>query len=362
MKFFLSKLLFLIILFPIYLEAQVINSATLDTNAIKKKGVVTLSGMIDTYYLYDFGNPPNKDRQFTFANSRNNEFTINLAYIDIKYISERLRGRVVPGFGTYMNANYIDEPTTLKNFVEANIGVKIFAKKNIWVDAGILGSPYTPESAISKDQIMYTRSMGTDLVPYYLSGVKLSAQLAPKLMGYFYLLNGWQNIKETNDAKSVGTQLEYRPNDKLLLNWNTYTGDDRTDTSPTKRMRFFNDFYVIYSPNDKFTFTSCAYLGFQQYTDIDTKVWWQANAICKYNITKKTNVAARIEYFSDKRGEYIGSNVFSTSASFNIGVLDNVLIRFEGRFYSAEDKIYQRTNRNNGSLDGFLTSNMTVWF
>lgn len=359
MKYFLYTFFFLF--FSIKIQAQVVNSATLDTNAIKKKGVVTLGGMVDTYYLYDFNNPQGKDRPFTFSNSRHNEFTINLAYIDIKYISERLRGRVVPGFGTYMNANYVDEPATLKNFVEANIGVKLSTKKNIWLDAGILGSPYTPESAISKDQIMYTRSMGTDLVPYYLSGVKLSLPLAPKLMSYIYILNGWQNIKETNEAKSLGTQVEYRPNDKLLLNWNTYTGDDRSDASPTKRMRFFNDFYVIYNPNDKFTFTSCAYLGFQQYTDIETKVWWQANAIMKYNFTKKLNLAGRIEYFADKRGEYVGSNVFSTSASFNISVLDNVLIRFEGRFYAAEDNIY--TNKVKPSnLDGFLATNMTVWF
>ncbi len=359
MKYFLYTFFFLF--FSIKIQAQVVNSATLDTNAIKKKGTVTLGGMIDTYYLYDFNNPQGKDRPFTFSNSRHNEFTINLAYIDIKYISERLRGRVVPGFGTYMNANYVDEPATLKNFVEANIGVKLSEKKNIWLDAGILGSPYTPESAISKDQIMYTRSIGTDLVPYYLSGVKLSLPLAPKLMSYIYILNGWQNIKETNEQKSLGTQVEYRPNDKLLLNWNTYTGDERSDANPTKRVRFFNDFYVIYSPNDKFTFTSCAYLGFQQYTDIETKVWWQANAILKYNFTKKLNLATRIEYFSDKRGEYVGSNVFSTSTSFNISVLDNVLIRFEGRFYSAEDKIY--TNKVNPSkLDGFLATNMTVWF
>ncbi len=359
MKYFLYTFFFLF--FSIKIQAQVVNSATLDTNAIKKKGVVTLGGMVDTYYLYDFNNPQGKDRPFTFSNSRHNEFTINLAYIDIKYISERLRGRVVPGFGTYMNANYVDEPATLKNFVEANIGVKLSAKKNIWLDAGILGSPYTPESAISKDQIMYTRSIGTDLVPYYLSGVKLSLPLAPKLMSYIYILNGWQNIKETNEQKSLGTQVEYRPNDKLLLNWNTYTGDDRSDASPTKRVRFFNDFYVIYNPNDKFTFTSCAYLGFQQYTDIETKVWWQANAIMKYNFTKKLNLAGRIEYFSDKRGEYVGSNVFSTSASFNISVLDNVLIRFEGRFYAAEDNIY--TNKVKPSnLDGFLATNMTVWF
>ncbi|NJN00112.1 MAG: outer membrane beta-barrel protein, partial [Phormidesmis sp. RL_2_1] len=51
---------------------------------------------------------------------------------------------------------------------------QLFKNKQIWLDAGVFGSPYTNESAISKDHLMYTRSFAPEYVPYYLAGVKLS--------------------------------------------------------------------------------------------------------------------------------------------------------------------------------------------
>ncbi|PGH40009.1 MAG: hypothetical protein CRN43_05660 [Candidatus Nephrothrix sp. EaCA] len=57
-----------------------------------------------------------------------------------------------------MNANYAAEPGTLKNIAEASVAVRLSKKRNYWMEAGVLSSPYTNESALSKDQLMYTRT------------------------------------------------------------------------------------------------------------------------------------------------------------------------------------------------------------
>lgn len=172
----MKKIFFLLsLLFPGLGYSQVINTATLDTTDFNFEGKVRVEGYLDVYWGYDFTKPADGNRPYFVSMSRHNEITVNLAYIDVKYSSSRLRARFVPGFGSYINANYATEPGTLKNIVEASAGVRMFKDKNIWIDGGVLGSPYTNESAISKDHLAYTRSFAPEYVPYYLSGVKLSS-------------------------------------------------------------------------------------------------------------------------------------------------------------------------------------------
>src|SRR6478609_5746578 len=177
-------------------SAQVVNTGMLDTTGGEHIGKIVVGAYIDAYYGYNFSKPASGDLPYLVSMNRNNEANINLAYVDVRYNASRLRGRLVPGFGTYMNANYTNETGSLKNIVEATIGVKPFEKKDIWVDFGVLGSPYTNESAISRDHLMYTRSLAAENVPYYLAGAKVTAPLGKKVTSYVYLLNGWQQIKD----------------------------------------------------------------------------------------------------------------------------------------------------------------------
>jgi len=88
---------------------------------------------------------------------------------------------------------------------------------------------------------------------------------------YAYLLNGWQNITETNNGKALGTQLEYRPNSNWLLNVNTYFGDGTSTITPNLSKRYFADAYCIYNPDGVFSMTACSYIGRQTYADSKTR-------------------------------------------------------------------------------------------
>jgi hypothetical protein len=299
--------------------------------------------------------------------ARHNELTINLAYIDVKYSSSRLRARFVPGYGSYINANYATEPGSLKNIVEASAGVKLWPKKNIWLDVGVFGSPYTNESAISKDHLAYTRSFAPEYVPYYLSGLKLTVPISPKVNAYLYLLNGWQQIQDVNKGKSLGTQLEYRPNNYWLLNWNTYVGDESSKARPEFGMRYFTDVFFIYSKG-RWSATGCAYMGQQKRPGLNDGVWWQANLIGRYNVTEKLSLTGRIEYFNDPDQIQVtsvananGFSIYSSSLGANIKMASNILLRFEGRTFFANENQYLRDGVavKNSNL---LTSNLTIWF
>lgn len=362
----LYTLFFLILTFPLAC-GQVINTATMDTTDFRYNGKVTLEGYIDTYYAYDFNKPSTGDRPYFVSMARHNEMTINLAYIEIKYSSSRLRGRLVPGFGTYMQANYANEPSGLKNIVEASAGVKLWSGKDVWMDFGVFGSPYTNENPISKDQLAYTRSFAPEYVPYYLSGVKLSIPLAPKLNSFFYLVNGWQQIQDVNSGKAIGTQLEYRPSDHLLINWNTFVGNEQSSSYQDFRTRYFTDLYAIYTKG-KWTATACYYIGLQQRTTMNDARWWQANVIGRYAITEKLSVTGRIEYFNDPDRIKISPvtntpmfSSYSSSVGLNVKIAENILFRAEGRTFFSDKEVYQRDGIavKNSHL---LTTNITAWF
>jgi hypothetical protein len=354
------------------INSQVVNTGLVDTSGGVKINKLAIGGYLDAYY--GFSTEKNTSQTVpNFVNmNRNNELNINLAYIDIRYTDSNFRVRFVPGFGTYMNANYATEPETLKNIVEGSVGFRLNKKRNVWLDAGVLGSPYTNESAVSKDHLMYTRSIAPEYVPYYLSGVKLSLPISKKITGYLYVLNGWQQILDLNNSKSIGTQVEFRPTDKLLLNWNTFVGDERSLLNPNFRLRLFTDIYAIYNPNDSWSFTSCLYVGNQEVKTISKSInqqWWQANIIGKYNFNIKHALSGRVEYWNDPSQTMIlnptisnGFSIGSASLCYNYKANDHALVRFEARQFSSDKEAFLNLKGNSVKQMSWLVGGLTVWF
>lgn len=370
------KAKYLLFFFPALLgynvKAQVVNTATADTSSGEHIGKLTIAGYLDTYY----GNTLNSsDQNYVppfVSSARNNEFSVNLAFVDLRYQDKNFRARIMPGFGSYMNANYAAEPTGLNNFVEAHAGFKIFSKKDIWIDAGVLGSPYTNESAVSKDHLMYTRSMAPEYVPYYLCGAKLTVPLSKKINFYLYALNGWQQIADVNDQKSIGTQLEIAVNDKNLVNWNTYFGNERSALAPNYRNRYFSDIYWIYNSGKKISFTGCAYFGLQEAENSGSyamQSWWQANFIMKYEFSDKYSLSGRAEYFSDPdntmigvQNEIAGFECFSGALCFNYRFSNHGMFRLEGRSFLTKELNYHSRDNMNTNYMNWIISNITIWF
>lgn len=150
------------------------SSQLLSAQSEERPTPLTISGYAEVYYQYDFSNPEtNKRPGFIYSHNRNNEFNINLGYIKAAYTTERLRANLALAVGTYMNANYAAEPGVLKNSYEANVGFRLSAEHDLWLDAGILPSHIGSESAIGKDNWALTRSMMAENSPYFEMGARL---------------------------------------------------------------------------------------------------------------------------------------------------------------------------------------------
>lgn len=196
---------------------------------------ITFGGFVDAYYAFDFNRPANFDRSFTTQPARHNEFNVNLAFVEAKLDAPRIRGRFAIQMGTSVQSNYAGEPRNgsvsgpdVARFIqEAVVGTKV--GDNLWLDGGIFFSHIGMEGFVSRDNPMYTRSLVADYSPYYETGVKLTWQATPTLSALVTVVNGWQNISETNAAKSAGVRVDYTPSPGTTVSYFNYLGDEAPD-------------------------------------------------------------------------------------------------------------------------------------
>ena len=331
----------------------------------------SFSGYVEAYYQYDFNKPKDNNRPgFIYSHNRHNEFNLNLGFLKGSYNTEKLRANLAIAAGTYMNANYAAETGVLKNVLEANAGIKISKKKNLWVDVGIFSSHVGFESAISKDCWTLTRSILADNSPYFESGAKLTyTSNNNKWVASGLVLNGWQRIKrvDANSLMSYGTQLQYKPNTTTTFNYSTFIGTDKPDSA--RLWRYFHNVYGIFNVTSKFGITAGFDIGSEQRTkrSSDFNTWYSPVLILKYAVSPKFAIAARGEYYSDKKGVIIASgtpNGFQTagySLNLDYAPIPNAVIRLEARSLKSKDDVFTKgsdvTNNNT-----FITSSIAVSF
>jgi hypothetical protein len=352
----------------ILLNANVYVSAQDNDDEKKDTAKLAISGYAEAYYSYDLNNPSNHLKPgFIYNYNRHNELNLNLAYVKANYSSNRVRGNVALMAGTYAQYNLASEAELLRYLYEANVGVRI--GKNLWVDAGILPSHIGFESAVGKDCYTLTRSLLAENSPYYEAGAKITWSPNDKWTFSAMYLNGWQRIRKVdgNQTPSFGTQLIFKPSDKVTLNYSTYIGSDKPDS--TRQMRYFNDLYGNFTITDNFSLVAGLDYGFEQKEkgSGDMNQWYSPVVIARYTFTDKLALAGRVEYYSDERGVIISTgtpNGFKTSGySLNLDVtpVPNVLFRIEGRLLHSKDEIFLKDSEpknNNASV----TTSLAFWF
>jgi hypothetical protein len=328
---------------------------------------LTISGYAEIYYQTDNNHSVNNERpSFVYSFNRNNEVNLNLFFIKASYNTKQTRANLALASGTYMNSNYAQESAVFKNVYEANVGIKISNTSNLWLDAGIFSSHIGFESAVGKDCWNLTRSMLSDNSPFYESGVKIGyTSKNEKWYLSALLLNGWQRIQRVNGntTPAFGTQITFKPSAKVTLNSSSFIGNDKPDS--VSQIRYFHNFFGIFQLNPNWATTIGFDIGAEQkYKGSSTSnIWYSPIFMLKYSASKKTSIAARTEYYSDKNAVLISTgtpNGFQTwgfSANLDYSIRSNAIWRIEVKQLSSKDKVFNKGNTDmmNGSFS-FTTS------
>lgn len=321
-----------------------------DNSTWQEKPDLSISGFIDVFYVYDFNEPQGTQRQpFLYNHNRHNEFNLNLGLVKLGVEHSKYRANLALQTGTYVNDNLSAEPGVLKNIFEANIGISLNQKNNIWLDAGVLPSHIGFESAISMDNLTLTRSLLAENSPYFLTGAKLTINPNDKWEIAGLIVNGWQRIQrlEGNSLPSFGTQVNYSPTNKISINWSTFIGTDDPDT--TRRMRYFNNLYGQFQLTKKFELIAGFDIGVQQRSKGSSNYdsWLSPIVIGRYSFSDRWKSGIRAEYYQDETGIIISTNTTNgfqtTGLSLNFDYLptQHINCRVEGRWLNSKDDIFE---------------------
>ncbi|SNC68026.1 Putative beta-barrel porin-2, OmpL-like. bbp2 [Hymenobacter gelipurpurascens] len=366
----IAKVLVLVAFGQLRAPAVMAQAASPDSAVAAKP--LTFYGFVDGYYGYDFKHVDTNNRpSFLYSHNRQNEFAVNNAILGLRYNDGNVRGALGLHAGTYVAANYANEDPALRHLYEAYAGFRPLRKA--WLDVGIFTSHIGFESAISKDNWTLTRSLSAENSPYYETGARLIYEVAPQLTLTALVLNGWQNIRENNQGKALGTQIQWKPTDKLLINSSTFYGNDQLQDVP-KRRRYFHDFYVTYAVTDHWSVAGVFDVGKQEQATRGSRpdTWHTGAAFVRYQPTPQWAIAGRAEYYYAKHGVIINAVTpamidadFNTkAASLTIDYLptSHVTARLEGRtFYSRSAFLLDRNNQPTNNY-GNLTSSIAISF
>ena len=357
---------------------------------------VQLGGFIDSYYLYNRNLPKDTERNYTTQAVRNNEFNINLAYLEAKVEEKKYRGRVAFQWGTSVNANYSGEVTTekysnqnsVKNVQEAYVGIKI--GKDTWLDAGIFFGNIGHESWISQSNVNYTRAFALDYVPYYSSGVRLSHQFTDKLSGQIQILNGWQNITDNNKDKSFGSQLKYIFNQHFTLTLNQFAGNEAPNFE-RKQMRYYNNSIFEWTVTDRFRLVGQFDIGaqkakqsyiyepwlatydpslgeYRETTSNAYRQWYHGTIWASFLLTPEYRLSFRVERFYDPLQVMVNtgtrngfmSNGYTTT--FDILSYDPGLLRFEYVYRRSADSVFVYRDASTSKKEDFFVVAFSIKF
>jgi len=350
-----------IIILILTVSASTSSGQTADSTSVK------WSGFLDTYFMYDFNDLPNNAASHPFTQPlRHNEFNINLAQIEARINSEHIHGAISLQTGTSVKANYAAESNNreLSELIhEAWAGYQV--AKNIWVDAGIYPSPYGFEGWISKDNKTYTRSLVADFSPYYQTGIRASWQVSEAVSVVLNIVNGWQNISETNTDKAIGITLGYTPSSTISFTYNNFIGNEMPAGTPAA-VRFFNDLCTRLSVTNDLQFDLVTDYGRQRKDSTDAS-WLGLALIGRYELSNIVAIAARGEYYKDEHqvilvtGSVNGFDGFGLSGNVDIQASSILLWRTELRMLKNKTTIF-KSNDGLSNTSSFIVSSLALSF
>jgi hypothetical protein len=302
---------------------------------------LTIGAFVDGYYAYDFNRPAGHDRPFTTQAERHDEFNLNLAYAEVRYRSPNVRGRFAVQLGTSVQANYAAESDSLAGFPnllpliqEAYAGIAVTPR--LWIDGGIFFSHIGSEGWVSIDQPTYTRSLVADFSPYYEAGIRATWQALPSLVATAVVVNGWQNIAETNHDKAAGVRLDWTASPALLLTYSNFLGREASAATGVHGLRFFHDFEARITPGPRLLVIPTVDFGTQA-----GDAWWGFSLAGRYAVASALAVNGRVERYDDAGG-VIAPGLRTNGASAGIDLSRGpAMWRTEVRgFFGARDAIF----------------------
>ncbi len=302
-----------------------------------------LDGGLETYVLIPFTPMQGNALPSPLVSyHRAGELNLNMGFLRAEVGQERWRVKLSGMFGTYALANLAAEPEGIRWLYEANVGLKLSRKKNLWLEAGILPSHIGFETPFGLDNLNLSRSLVADNSPYFMAGAQLTYQTpSGKWLVRGLLMNGWQQVFKPHwSLPALGHQVVWSPNEKCSVQSSSFVGTVSRDS--TQRWRLYHHAYARYQWSERWEWIGGFDVGSQS-SDVGWKWWWSPVMQLRFKAHPRVHLAARVEGYSDPNQQIIrmdqvqGWKVWGGSMNIDVQFLKFAKWRIEARYLFHQD-------------------------
>jgi hypothetical protein len=270
---------------------------------------IEVVGFVDTYYSYNFNEPPG-DTQLRNFDTKHNQLSLGLLEVALEQkptAKNRLGFRADLDFGPTTDMVHAFEPggaDIFKQFEQAYLSVLAPAGKGLQFDVGKFVTPAGAEVIEAKDNWNYSRSMLFALaIPYYHVGVRATYAVNDKVSFAGFLVNGWNNAEDNNSGKTFAAQAVLKPHAKLALTQTFMGGPEQADN--TADSRFLSDTILTFNATPSVSLMANYDYGSDALGGAD--VSWQGIALyARLQATKSWAITPRVEWLDDPDGFMTG--------------------------------------------------------
>lgn len=301
-----------------------------------------VQAFVDTLFAYNSNRPLDDANFFPGVGTsakRHNEFSINLAQVDVTLPPEPVGFKLSLGFGTAPDVVHGAEvrgiaahPDVWRHVVQASVQWQTKVGRGLLLEAGVYPSHIGMEYFQTKDNWNYTRSWLGELSPYYQAGFKAALPLSDRWSAQLHLLNGWQVIADNNDGKSVGAQLAYNAGN-LSVSLNGIVGPELAGNDDD--VRAMADLVATYKLTPGFSLGLALDGAREGRTDGDSVSWGGVGLYARFSPPEsRSALALRGEYYKDEDGAISGvaQTLKEVTATLEHRPVPRLILKLEGRY------------------------------
>lgn len=327
---------------------------------------VEVFGLAEMYYSA-FSTKPEGDAQLRAFDQRHNTFSVpfvNFGFNKVPTAESRLGFRMDMGFGRGMRAFHATEPggsDLIENMQEGYFSYLAPVGAGLQVDFGKFVTPAGAELTEMKDNWNASRALLFWQGPYYHTGFRFSYPVNDKVSLSGTLTNGWNNVTENNDGKTVSGTITLKPFSKLTLIETFITGPEQAGNDDDWRK--YSDTVITYAATDKVSLMLNYDFGKDTYGGVDTT--WQGVALyAKLQATPTFAVTPRFEWFDDGDGWATGTSQTLKEFTLTGDVLltPNLSWKFEYRGDYSDTDFFAKSDGTFTDKQHSVGFGMTVWF
>lgn len=351
-----------------------------------------LSGYVETYYQWNFNVPDNGITSFRAFDNRHNSLTLENAALIAAWDAKNVVGSVGLQVGAAPATYYLGEPALagadgasatgaelFRLVQEANVGYRFALLDGLLVRAGVFLSPIGPETVAIKDVWFWSRSDLFFGLPFYHAGIHASLSVDEHGSVHAMLTNGWNDIVDNNDGKSVAFWARYADDDRLVAQLLYFGGPERPTGAPEDSSSWRNlfDAYLTWGVTDGLTLQIQGDAGLEP--NALGVAWWVAGAVAaRVQLARELFVAGRVDGFWEEAPPD-ASRIFwpvravaSATGTVELRPAEQLSLRLELRHDQADGEMYFGGDvtgdgagapfvPNRGAQDT-LTAGLVAWF